>query len=1173
MATDLRFDVTALDNASKTFARMAAAVEKVERRLEALDGKKANAEVDVNTERATKKLQAFDKSLSGSIIHVSTLARALKTVTLPAALLAAAPAVTSLGSAAVSASGALLLLPAAGAAAAAAVGTLAVGLAHVSDALGPTGTPAQLKKVNEAMAALSPSALAAVKAIRGLGPAWSELRLDVQERLFRGMTEQIQALAGTYLPVLRTGLGGIAEQLNASARGFAEWARSEAVVGDMADILARARDTMAALVPAGTNVAAALMDIARVGADFLPDLAAGFTTATERFRTFIAEARTSGQLREWIQGGIDTLTQLGRIAVDVGATLGMVFSAADASGMDFLGTIERATSSMRGFMESTAGRESVTGFFAQLREAGAALVPGLQALASAAGQMMGSLADSGVLVKAAQAVSALAVAAAPLLGTLGQLATAVLPPMLDLLTAMAPVLGPIAVGFLAVNTASKGLGLVTGLVTGLGAALSGAATRVGDFSGKLGAGTATADRFATASSRIETVFRGLGVAAPILATAVIGLSWAYDQLRSKAEESAAAVAAGSMTFQQSVDEELRRLQARTAAYEGMQGEGYAAGQAIGELTGKIDTNSVSLAQEREAARLAEEGWRQYLATLTPVQAAKAQLQRAETEYQTVLRQFPPLSVEVQTASANLTAAQRALEVQEYATRNSVDLHTASQELNRQKMLEAEGASRTLERAELALEGAEQRAAAAVRDHGAASLEGRTAMLAARDAADAVVAAAGREAEAKARASGAADTHAARTEAERQKLRELISTMDGPLKSSLENTAARLHGLPDGHFKVTAEGAVTFDTARKLLNNPNSYATGGVLPGYTPGRDVHRFVSPTGGILDLSGGEPIMRPEFGRVVGPGWVHAANKAARTGGIRGVQEFLYSNAPGRIEAEPGFARGGVFPHQRFAAGGFAFSGRQPFKSTAEHQYDVATDAAVEWLRERVAAKMRALIAAMSAAGMGGGSGQGWRWQMNVLRQRFPGLALISGFRPGAITATGNRSYHGMGRAVDVPPRMDVFNWIKATYGGNTKELIFSPAGGGQVHNGRPHMYTGITRANHWDHVHWAMRHGGVLPVKLADNGALLQSGQAAVNMSGHPERVLNPAQTRSYDQRGPSSDRAADEVAALRVEVRRLGEVLRNQTAATINVEDRSGDPVETAQALKFALRMGR
>jgi hypothetical protein len=59
------------------------------------------------------------------------------------------------------------------------------------------------------------------------------------------------------------------------------------------------------------------------------------------------------------------------------------------------------------------------------------------------------------------------------------------------------------------------------------------------------------------------------------------------------------------------------------------------------------------------------------------------------------------------------------------------------------------------------------------------------------------------------------------------------------------------------------------------------ARGGVLPGWTPGRDVHMFTSPTAGNLHLSGGEAVMRPEWTRAVGgPAAVDRMNAAARAG-----------------------------------------------------------------------------------------------------------------------------------------------------------------------------------------------------------------------------------------------------------------------------------------------------
>ena len=59
-----------------------------------------------------------------------------------------------------------------------------------------------------------------------------------------------------------------------------------------------------------------------------------------------------------------------------------------------------------------------------------------------------------------------------------------------------------------------------------------------------------------------------------------------------------------------------------------------------------------------------------------------------------------------------------------------------------------------------------------------------------------------------------------------------------------------------------------------------YASGGVLPGYSPGKDIYHFFSPDGGgALALSGGEAIMRPEWVKAVGgPAAVHRMSAAAR-------------------------------------------------------------------------------------------------------------------------------------------------------------------------------------------------------------------------------------------------------------------------------------------------------
>jgi hypothetical protein len=141
-----------------------------------------------------------------------------------------------------------------------------------------------------------------------------------------------------------------------------------------------------------------------------------------------------------------------------------------------------------------------------------------------------------------------------------------------------------------------------------------------------------------------------------------------------------------------------------------------------------------------------------------------------------------------------------------------------------------------------------------------------------------------------------------------------------------------------------------------------FASGGIMPGYTPGRDVHRFVSPTGGQLDLSGGEAIMRPEFTRAVGSGFVGYFNRIAKSRGAQGVKAALAPVLGGNPEMPTDrslrYANGGTFPVQRFADGGiFGW-----IKKTASAAVGAGSDAwnlvkkGASWLSDTIEASARA-------------------------------------------------------------------------------------------------------------------------------------------------------------------------------------------------------------------------
>jgi len=135
--------------------------------------------------------------------------------------------------------------------------------------------------------------------------------------------------------------------------------------------------------------------------------------------------------------------------------------------------------------------------------------------------------------------------------------------------------------------------------------------------------------------------------------------------------------------------------------------------------------------------------------------------------------------------------------------------------------------------------------------------------------------------------------------------------------------------------------------------------------------------------------------------------------------------------------------------------------------------------------------------------------------IHQRFPWAFVTSGRRYGrnAITVTGNKSYHGFGRATDWPASMELFNYFVEKFGRVAKEIIYSPAGHRQIWNGREHMYSGKVRATHFNHVHLALAQGGLVSPRKYDTGGVLPPGYTlAFNGTGKNETVRTERQEQA-------------------------------------------------------------
>lgn len=208
----------------------------------------------------------------------------------------------------------------------------------------------------------------------------------------------------------------------------------------------------------------------------------------------------------------------------------------------------------------------------------------------------------------------------------------------------------------------------------------------------------------------------------------------------------------------------------------------------------------------------------------------------------------------------------------------------------------------------------------------------------------------------------------------------------------------------------------------------NYASGGVLPGYTPGRDPYTFVEPSTGMrIGLGGGEAILRPEATRALGTQWVDSVNRAARSGGQQAVERTLTHSH---------FASGGIIDLGNFANGGFT----------------------------NLAGGLSAVQQSMG----------------QFVGRFFPGaFNLTSATRPG------DPGFHGVGLATDWQAKDGQFQsqmptpyskaLARAIYTNfrNSTELIHWPLDGwANLKNGAHLDYGPATNAGHGNHVHWAIR-----------------------------------------------------------------------------------------------------
>lgn len=264
------------------------------------------------------------------------------------------------------ASGVLLALPAAMAGAGIAAGVLAIGL----------------KGITDESADLADSARETVSVVKSFNDEWGDLRKSVQGALFEGVAASVQRLGGL-LPLVRDGFTGIAGAINGGARDAVSALTTEGAKLDLRATLDNTTRGFQNMAGAAAPLAQVWRDLHTVSSEFFPAIGSSIANASNSFADFIRNARETGELKAWIQGGIDVTRSLGGAFVDTGVIIANVFRAATNSGAPFLGFMGEALNRLRAWTSSLEGMATMERFFTSTTNALTALLPAVGELAGA----------------------------------------------------------------------------------------------------------------------------------------------------------------------------------------------------------------------------------------------------------------------------------------------------------------------------------------------------------------------------------------------------------------------------------------------------------------------------------------------------------------------------------------------------------------------------------------------------------------------------------------------------------------------------------------------------------------------------------------------------------------------------------------------------------------------
>jgi hypothetical protein len=222
---------------------------------------------------------------------------------------------------------------------------------------------------------LAPNAQKFVNAIKALKPAFEDLRLDVQQRLFAGLDRTVTRIGEKWIPALRVTLGSYADTFNGFFRDLGTAVTTPKFI---ADIQAGAEGFRVLLEKVGASITSKLVpafgSLARASAPFLEALGDGLAKIVTRFSDWVLAGEKSGGLTTFFDKAVQALKDIGAIGGTVFSILGSIFeiitgSQSSSGENNPLQTFRDGLQKVADYLDNPKNQKKIIGFVESIRDA------------------------------------------------------------------------------------------------------------------------------------------------------------------------------------------------------------------------------------------------------------------------------------------------------------------------------------------------------------------------------------------------------------------------------------------------------------------------------------------------------------------------------------------------------------------------------------------------------------------------------------------------------------------------------------------------------------------------------------------------------------------------------------------------------------------------------------